>query len=111
MKSPLGHFDAAYHWLRRHFPAQVDVWHLRHRWPGERARLQDELRSHGQLRRALRTLNRTFEELKLAQARDKTFIACIERGFDLSASTRRPPSIAGWSSLPPSASAMPARVG
>jgi hypothetical protein len=39
-------------------------------------------RTHGQLRRAVRTLNRTFEELKLAQAPDKTFIGRIARGFD-----------------------------
>lgn len=38
-------------------------------------------RSHGQLRRAVRTLNRTFNELKLAQAPDKTFIGRIARGF------------------------------
>jgi hypothetical protein len=39
-------------------------------------------RSHGQLRRAVRTLNKTFDELKLAQAPDKTFIGRIARGFD-----------------------------
>lgn len=39
-------------------------------------------RSHGQLRRAVRTLNQTFDELKLAQAPDKTFIGRIARGFD-----------------------------
>lgn len=48
MKSLLPYLDAAYHWLcqqRRHFPAQADVWHLRHHWSGERARLEDELSS------------------------------------------------------------------
>lgn len=39
-------------------------------------------RTHGQLRRAVRTLNRTFDELQLAQAPDKTFIGRIARGFD-----------------------------
>jgi hypothetical protein len=34
------------------------------------------------LRRAVRTLNKTFDELKLAQAPDKTFIGRIARGFD-----------------------------
>lgn len=39
-------------------------------------------RTHGQLRRAVRTLGRTFDELKLAQAPDKTFIGRIARVFD-----------------------------
>ena len=39
-------------------------------------------RSHGKLRRAVRTLNMTFDELKLAQVPDKTFIGRIARGFD-----------------------------
>ncbi len=39
-------------------------------------------RSHGQLRRAVRTLNHIFTQLKLVQAPDKTFIGRIARGFD-----------------------------
>jgi len=35
-----------------------------------------------QLRRAVRTLNHTFNELKVMQHPDKTFIGRIERGFD-----------------------------
>jgi RNA-directed DNA polymerase len=35
-----------------------------------------------QLRRAIRTLNQTFAELKVSQHPDKTFIGRIERGFD-----------------------------
>jgi RNA-directed DNA polymerase len=35
-----------------------------------------------QLRRAVRTLNQTFDELKVSQHPDKTFIGRIERGFD-----------------------------
>jgi hypothetical protein len=35
-----------------------------------------------QLRRAVRTLNQTFAELKLSQHPEKTFIGRIERGFD-----------------------------
>lgn len=39
-------------------------------------------RTRSQLRGAVRTLNRIFDELKLAQAPDKTFIGRIARGFD-----------------------------
>jgi hypothetical protein len=35
-----------------------------------------------QLRRAVRTLNQTFAELKVSPHPDKTFIGRIERGFD-----------------------------
>ncbi|MEH6579730.1 MAG: reverse transcriptase/maturase family protein [Amphritea sp.] len=35
-----------------------------------------------QLKRAIRLLNQTFNELKIEQAPDKTFIGRIERGFD-----------------------------
>ena len=41
-------------------------------------------RSHGQLRRAVCTLNHIFTQLKLVQAPDKTFIGRIAQGFDLS---------------------------
>jgi RNA-directed DNA polymerase len=46
-------------------------------------------RTRWQLRRAVRTLNRTFAELKLSQHPDKTFIGRIERGFDFWATTSR----------------------
>lgn len=39
-------------------------------------------RSHGQLRRAVRTLHQIFSQLKLVQAPDKTLIGRIARGFD-----------------------------
>ena len=39
-------------------------------------------RTHSQLRRAVRTLNRIFDQLKLEMAPDKTFIGRIARGFD-----------------------------
>lgn len=39
-------------------------------------------RTHSQLRGAVRTLNQIFNQLKLAQAPDKTFIGRIARGFD-----------------------------
>jgi hypothetical protein len=39
-------------------------------------------RNHGQLLRVVRTLNKTLDELKLAQALHKTFIGRIARGFD-----------------------------
>lgn len=39
-------------------------------------------RTRWQLRRAVRTLNQTFAELKVSQHPDKTFIGRIERGFD-----------------------------
>ena len=38
--------------------------------------------SHGQLRRAVRTLHQIFSQLQLVQAPDKTFIGRIARGFD-----------------------------
>jgi len=39
-------------------------------------------KTHWQLRRAVRILNRTFCELKVSQHPDKTFIGRIEKGFD-----------------------------
>ncbi|MDZ4399792.1 hypothetical protein [Hydrogenophaga sp.] len=39
-------------------------------------------RNHRQLRRVVRTLNKTLDELKLAQALHKTFIGRIARRFD-----------------------------
>jgi RNA-directed DNA polymerase len=35
-----------------------------------------------QLRRAVRTLSQTFDELKVSRHPDKTFIGRIEKGFD-----------------------------
>jgi len=39
-------------------------------------------KTHWQLRRAVRILNRTFRELKVLQHPDKTLIGRIEKGFD-----------------------------
>ena len=41
-----------------------------------------EPKTRWQLRRAVRTLNQSFAELKVSQHPDKTFIGGIERGFD-----------------------------
>ena len=39
-------------------------------------------KSHWSLRRAVKSVNQSFNDLKLEQAPDKTFIGKIERGFD-----------------------------
>jgi hypothetical protein len=73
-----GLFHEAYHWLcrsRKKHPPASDIWDFRRSWAAQ-------AETRWKLKKAIRVLNRTFGDLKLAKHPDKTAMGRVTRGFD-----------------------------